>query len=217
MARRTVDHLHRVVKAYVLLFMFWGVYRLLIRLPAEIEETVLKPLVFVGSVLWVERPRSAVAFFRERWGNGDSLRAIMLGTAVGVGYLALYAIASIVSFGSLRVGSQTSHALWLSVLFPGVLTSIWEEWAFTGYFLGEFGKILRHPWISRLLASGLFTLTYLPILLFWYQFTGSVLLFQALTMFVLGFVNATLMAVSKNLLAPVLSHTLWGVAVVLMR
>lgn len=212
-----MNHLHRVVKAYIFLFMLWGVYRLLIRLPAEIEETVLKPLVFVGSVLWVERPRSVVTFFRGRWGNGDSVRAIMLGTAVGLWYFVLYAIASIISFGSIQVGSETSHALWLSVLFPGVLTSIWEEWTFTGYFLGEFQKILRNPWTARFVTSGLFTLTYLPILLFWYQFTGSVLLFQVLTIFVLGFVNATLMGVSKNLLAPILSHTFWGLAVVLMR
>lgn len=217
MARKTVDRLHRIVKAYVLLFVLWGVYRLLIRLPAEIEETLLKPLVFVGSVLWVERPRTAVAFFRERWGSGDSFRAIIAGTAVGVGYFILYSIASIISFGSLRVGSEISHELWLSVLFPGVLTSIWEEWTFAGYFLGEFQKILRNSWTSRLLTSGLFTLTYLPILLFWYQFTGAVLLFQIMTFFLLGFINATLMGISRNLLAPVLSHTLWGVAVVLMR
>lgn len=212
-----MNNLHRVVKAYVLLFILWGVYRLLIRLPAEIEETLLKPLVFVGSVFLVERPRSKIQFFRDRWGNGDSMRAIILGTAVGVGYFVLYAIASIVSFGSLVVGSQTSHALWLSVLFPGVLTSIWEEWVFTGYFLSEFQKVLRNPWAARLLTSGLFTLTYLPILFFWYQFTGSVLLFQILTLFMLGFINATLMGISMNLLAPILSHTLWGIAVVLMR
>lgn len=213
----SVTRLHRVVHAYALLFVFWGIYRLVIRLPSGIEETILKPLVFVGSVLWAERPRSAIRFFRERWGSGDSTRALLLGTAAGVGYLVFYALGSVVSFGSLRVGSEASHALWLSVLFPGVLTSVWEEWTFAGYFLGEFQKVFRNPWIARFVTSGLFTLSYLPVLLFWYQFTGSVIMFQILALFLLGLINAVLMGVSNNLLAPVLSHTLWGVAVVLLR
>lgn len=211
------DRLHRVVKSYVVVFVLWGLYRLVFRLPEAIEETVLKPLVFVGGVLVIHRPKRWDKFFLDVWGKGDWLKAMLLGISFGLAYIVFYGLASFLTFGRLRLGSDLAQELWSSFVGLGLVTAIWEEWLFVGYIFGELKEVIKSLMASRLLTAALFTLIHLPILAYGYQFTGITLGFQLLLLFILGFANTVLMGLSRNLLAPVLSHTLWGVAIFLFR
>lgn len=213
----TFDRLHRVVKVYVVVFVFWGIYRLVFRLPEIIEETFFKPLVFVGTVLVVERPKRWDRFFVEVWGRGDWAKALGLGLGFGLVYLMFYGLSSFLAFGRLQVGSPLADELWSSFVSLGLLTAVWEEWLFAGYLFGQLRRILKSPMSARLITATLFALIHFPILAFGYKFTGTTLGFQLLLLAVLGFSNTILIGFSKNLLAPIASHALWGVAIFLFR
>lgn len=211
------DRLHRIIKVYVVVFVIWGLYRLVFRLPEAIEETVLKPLVFVGTVLLVVRPKRWDKFFLDVWGREDWLKAMLLGISFGLVYIIFYGLASFMTFGRLQLGSDLASQLWSSFVGLGLVTAVWEEWLFIGYIFRELKKVVNSLMASRLITATLFALIHLPVLAYGYQFTGTTLGFQLLLLFILGFSNTVLIDLSRNLLAPVLSHTLWGVAIFLFR
>lgn len=209
--------LHRAIKAYVIIFVVWGLYRLVFRLPEEVEETFLKPIAFVGSVLLVERPKGVGMFFMDIWGHGNWLKAALLGGAFGLIYVAFYGISSILSFGRLELGSDVVGWAWLPFIGISLATALWEEWVFSGYMLKQFLSVFRGAWGARIATAALFALIHVPILVFWDRLPLPIVLFQLVLLFVLGIGNTVLMGLSKNLLGPILSHALWGVAIFLFR
>lgn len=210
-------HLHNTVKAYAIVFVFWGLYRLVFRLPEAIEETILKPIVFVGSVFLVERPRNWGKYFLTVWGTGDWFKSLFLGLGFGLLYIIFYGFASFLSFGNLQLGSELANHLWASFIGLGIMTAIWEEWLFSGYIFSELKKFTANRMTARITTALLFAAIHLPILAFGYKFTGFTLIFQLLLLSVLGLGNTILIGFSKNLLAPIVAHTLWGVAIFLFR
>lgn len=209
--------LHRAVKAYVLIFVLWGLYRLVFRLPEEVEETFLKPIVFLGAVLLMERPKRIDQFFLDIWGHGPWLPALWSGLGFGALATLFFGISSILALGRLEFGSEITSVTWFGVVGISLATAVWEEWTFSGYMLGAFTNIITNAWYARLAAASLFALVHLPILLFWYKFTLPITLFQLVLLLVLGVANSILMGRTRNLLAPILSHTIWGIAVLLFR
>lgn len=214
---RTLEQIHQVVKAYAIIFVFWGLYRIVFRLPEELEETFLKPLVFIGAAVFVEKPKNIGLYFLDIWGKGNWIRALIAGLMFGLGYLFFYATASFLAFAKLELGSELNSQFWISLLGIGTLTAIWEEWTFSGYILRKLSAISASAWPARITTALLFALIHLPILVFWYKFTGSVVLFQLTLLFILGIGNTILMGFSKNLLAPVVSHIMWGMAIYLFK
>lgn len=209
--------LHRAVKAYAIIFVLWGLYRLVFHLPEEIEETFLKPMVFVGAILFVERPKRMELFFVGIWGNGKWFPAILMGLAAGGIYFAFYAFSSILAFGKLELGQDIIGKDWFPFVGIGLVTAVWEEWAFSGYMFKQFLVVFHEPWFARITTALLFALVHVPILVFWDRFAPLVVLFQLVLLFILGVSNTMLMGKTKNLLAPVLSHTLWGLVIFLFR
>jgi membrane protease YdiL (CAAX protease family) len=209
-----LDRLHRLIQSFVYIFVVWGLYRLIFRLPEPIEEVIFKPLVFVGAVILVERPKNWQKYFVEIWGRGDAVRAAFLGLLLGIGYIIFYAISSVISAG-LGLESAPGGQSWMMFLGLGAVTAVWEEWTFQGYILGGLSRVISHKWPARVLTAALFALVHLPALIFWHKFTGSILGLQLFSLMVLGLGNAILMAYSKNLLAPIISHVLWGAAIFL--
>lgn len=210
-----LDRLHRLAQSFVYIFVVWGLYRLIFRLPEPIEEIIFKPLVFVGAVILVERPKNWQKYFIEVWGKGDLVKAAFLGLLLGIAYIILYAISSFLSPGGITFESAPGGQSWLMFLSLGLITAVWEEWTFTGYILGGLSRASSNKWLARSLTAVLFALIHLPALIFWHKFTGSVLGFQFFGLIALGLGNAILMGYSKNLLAPIISHTLWGAAIFL--
>lgn len=212
-----LDRLHKLVKSYAIIFVLWGIYRLIFRLPETIEEIFLKPLVFVGAVMAVERPRNWQKFFMETWGKGDWVRAAFWGLGVGLVYVVFYAAGSLLSGNPLTVSQNPAGEPWGLFLGLGLVTAIWEEWTFAGYILGGLSKVTESKWAARTVTAALFALVHLPVLIFWNHLGGLNLGFQFVSLLTLGMGNAILMGYSKNLLAPVLAHALWGTAVFLFR
>ncbi|GEM_PF-724983 len=210
------NKLHSAFKVYAVVFVLWGIYRLVFRLPEEVEETFLKPIVFVGVAMLIEKPKNWLKYFMEVWGSGDWVRASGWGLLFGLGYIVVYGFSSFLSFGNLQLGELTGSSI-LAFTLIGILTSIWEEWLFPGYIFSQIKADIKGVWPARLLTAGMFALVHSPILIFWYKFAPQTVIFQLAMLFILGTGNVILKEKLKNLIAPVVSHFGWGLAIFLFR
>jgi hypothetical protein len=210
------NKLHSAFKVYSVVFVLWGIYRLVFRLPEEVEETFLKPIVFVGIVMIIEKPKNWLKYFLEVWGSGDWVKAAGWGLLFGLGYITVYGFASFLSFGDLQFGELTSSSI-LAFTLIGILTSVWEEWLFPGYIFSHIKADIKNVWFSRLLTAAMFALVHSPILIFWYKLPPQTVIFQLMMLFILGTGNMILKEKFNNLIAPVISHFGWGLAVFLFR
>ena len=213
--------LHGLFKLYVYLLIVWGFYRVLFRFPVEIEELVLKPIVFVLPVLYlVSKEKKAwkarLSSLGILWKN--SFSALAFGLSLGVFYLFVGRLGQFFRFGTLAsnpYGTPLEQPMLVVIL--AFATAISEELVFMGYLLPRLQRVWKSEWRSTTVIAILFALIHVPILVFAYRFSGSLVLGQFLLTFVLGFGNGVLMLRLKNLVAPVFSHALWGMAILLFR
>ncbi|OGY17798.1 MAG: hypothetical protein A2900_00200 [Candidatus Chisholmbacteria bacterium RIFCSPLOWO2_01_FULL_50_28] len=211
-----IEVLRRTISVYAVIFVLWGLYRLLFRFPTIIEELIFKPLVFLPPVLSVlvgegKRGRAlfeAFGFRRERL----SL-SIYFGLTLGVVYLLAVRLAGYVPSGE-RLGILPFTSVsWLSLLGVSLMTAVWEQMVFSGFFLSRFYHSFGNEWESVGLTAFLYTLLHFPILWFESHASASFIVIQLILFFFVGMGNAILMLRTRNLVAPILSHTFWSVAV----
>ncbi len=210
---------HDLLQLYVYVLLIWGFYRLIFRFPESVEELVLKPLVFLLPVVlrirtdgktWAERLNS----IGITWKN--LFAALAFGLSLGVFYLFVGRMGQLFRFGaSAPYGNTPDNPV--SVLILALATALSEEILFVGYFLPRLSKLWKDEWKVALAVAIAFASLHVPILIFHYRFPAGLVVGQFLLTFVLGFGNSVLMLRLKNVVAPILSHTLWGIAVLLFR
>ncbi len=211
--------LHDLVSFYVYLLIVWGFYRILFRLPTEVEEFFLKPLVFLLPVAmrirtdgknWSER----LASVGITWKN--LFAGLAFGLSLGVFYLFVGRMGQFFRFGGASpYGAVPEQPL--TVVLLAIATAFSEELVFVGYLLPRLEHLWKNEWKSATLVALMFGAIHIPILVFSYQFSLPLVIGQFLLTFVLGFGNCVLMLRLKNIAAPILSHALWGMAVLLFR
>lgn len=202
---------------YAVIFVLWGLYRLLFRFPVLVEELVFKPLVFlppVMSVLAGEDGRSGLTPGKLGFRREGLFLSIYYGLTLGVVYILAVRLGRVIFSGkSLFYAPSISHGSFFNLFLLSFFTAFWEQIVFSGFMLGRLVAVFQDEWSSAGLTALLFTGLHLPILL---VDSGSGPLFvvvQLLLFFLVGFGNAVLMLRTENILAPVLSHTFWAVAV----
>lgn len=210
---------HDLLQLYVYVLLIWGFYRLIFRFPLEVEEVVLKPLVFLVPVFlrirtdgktWAERLNS----IGITWKN--LFAALAFGLSLGVFYLFVGRMGQLFRFGSSAPYGNTSDSP-VNVILLALATAISEEILFVGYFLPRLHRLWKQEWKVAMMVAVGFAALHVPILVFHYHFPVGLVLGQFLLTFVLGFGNSVLMLRLKNVVAPILSHALWGIAVLLFR
>lgn len=214
---RKILVLRRTLMVYVVIFILWGLYRLLFRFPLVIEELFLKPLVFMPALISAllgegKRRRGilrAFGFRRKRL----SL-SVYYGLTLGVVYVLAAGLGKLVFSKEIVVGGFSGEPWRLLNLFIlSLATAFWEQTVFSGFMLLRFMQVFRDEWTSVGLVSFLFMLLHLPILWLDAGKQPIFILVQLLLFFLVGFGNAVLMLRTRNILAPILSHIFWAMAV----
>lgn len=209
------EALHRVFGFFFVLFVVWGLYRLLSPLPVWLEETVLKGLVFGGGVYWV-------AVRLEGWSLeqlGITSKRLFEGVMLGVGLGLLMGVVG--SWGHfLRYGEQGLAALSVSELgsffLLALVTAFWEQLVFAGYVVQRLSEVLSEEWVAVFLAGLLFALIHVPALLV--QQVGVVqFMAHSLLLLSVGVGAGVLILRTRTLLAPIMAHAMWGVALYLFQ
>ncbi len=101
----------------------------------------------------------------------------------------------------------------VGLLGLSLATATWEQMVFSGFILSRLYLAFHNEWGSVGLTAFLYTLLHLPILWLESHANTSFVMIQLILFFFVGMGNAILMLRTRNLVAPILSHTAWAVAV----
>ncbi len=216
----SVGVIRRTLGVYAVVFIVWGLYRLLLPFPLVVEEFVVKPLVYLPPLILVVRRegfkgKSIFSVFGFR--SSGLFVSVYLGMSLGFAYLLVAVMGRLVFSEGAVVRPLTPSSLSLfSLTIVSLATAVWEQIVFSGFMLQRFFGVLRDEWMSSGVTAFLFMLLHLPIL--WLEFSSQSLFIvvQLLVLFLVGFGNSVLMLRTRNVIAPILSHAFWALSLGLL-
>ncbi|MDP3955148.1 MAG: type II CAAX endopeptidase family protein [bacterium] len=208
-----------VITVYVFVFIVWGFYRYLFRLPDEIEEIILKPLVWLGPVIWF--------LFREKanlssigWTTKNLFKNIYFALFLGIFFAILGLASNLIkyqSFSFSEISFLETPELFFMALGLSLITAISEETVFRGYLFSRLWHVIDDEWFANLVTSLGWVLIHLPIAIFVFHYEGGLLLVFLLLNFIFGLGAAFVFARTKAIIAPVLLHVFWSWPIILFR
>lgn len=199
------------------LLVVWGFYRLVFRLPEEIEELILKPLVWLGSVAWMLK-REKQTWSSAGWRMDGIFKSLYLGLGLGMVFAVEGVVVNIVKYGGLKlVGLELGSTQFLIALVVSVATAISEETVFRGYILSRLSEASKNKWFAVGVSSVMFALIHLPIWVFVLGYTWYEITLQLLVLGIFAVGNGVLAITTGSIVGPVVTHVVWGWAVALFR
>jgi hypothetical protein len=197
----------KVLMYYVYLLTAWGLFRLLIRLPEVIEELWFKPVVWMLPLWWLwSREKRRVNLFK-----GSVKGALVWGMSLGLLYGLVAWLAGLSKYGEIKLDGEAMG--WLDVVGIGLVTAVTEEVVFSGYLLQKIKGFVVSEWVAITLTGLGFVLIHLPIAIFVYGYGGGEMLGFLVVIMLMAMGNYWVMMRTRNVIAPILSHWWWGVAI----
>ena len=147
---------------------------------------------------------------------GSKIKAVLMGLGVGLLYMMVAAVSgwAKADANSLVIGQES---WWGDIVGLGLVTAISEEMVFSGYIFMNVWRLLRKLWLAMLVTALMAALIHVPIAVFVLNYSMVQLAGYLLLVVLVSIGNTWVMSKSKNVLAPIMSHWLWGVAVYAFR
>ena len=203
-----------VFAAYLLIV--WGCYRLIIKLPDEVEELFLKPIIWlVPLVFLLKKEREGISSL------GITLKNLFPTIYFSLGLGAIFALEAVVvnfaKYGSFVFAANIGDKFILSSIGLSFATAFSEEIAFRGYIFSRVWKALGNEWIANLTTSAVWGLIHVPVAIFVFKldFPAAVVYLSLTTLFGIG--SAFVFARTKNVFGSILLHVLWEWPIILFR
>jgi len=208
--------LDAVYRIWAWILLVWSLYRYFFKLPEWTDEFILKPLIFVGPVLWYvrkyeKRPLSSI---------GITGKNFFKGLYTGLGFGVLFAIegmiANTLKYGKLQtnpIAAFQEYGFFLLIL--SLATAFSEEILNRGFIFSRIHEKTKNLPYASLISAILFTLLHVPILVTTLKYHGITLVMFFATGFVLAMANSAIYYYTGSLLAPILVHLFWNMTVAL--
>lgn len=213
-----IVQIRNVVVLYAFILVVWGFYRALFRLPEGIEELVLKPLVWIGPLVFVLR-REGVGFASVGYTRRNLFKSIYLGVGLGVLFLLvaifsnLFKYKGVLSFS----GFGFTEVSFIVAIFVSLVTSVVEETVFRGYLFNRVWMITGGEFLANFLVSAGWGLVHLPVLVFAYDLGVTDVFLRFLLTSIFGVGSAFVFARTRNITSSVLLRFVWSWPIVLFR
>lgn len=157
---------------FTYLLIVWGLYRVIFRFPDEIEELIIKPIIWIIPTLYFalvkekDNLESVGITFRNLF------PAVYFSIALGALFGVIAMILNFVKYhGTFNFGANLGSLPLLSSVGISFATAVSEEIVFRGYIFGRLWKALGSELSSNLITSALWTLIHVPVTIFILQLT----------------------------------------------
>jgi uncharacterized protein len=199
------------------LLIVWGFYRLMFRLPEQVEELIIKPIIWLGVVALMLRDEKR-GWESVGWVGKNLFKNIYLGLGLGMVFAIEGVVANLVKYGHINFASVDIGQLsFFSAFAISLATSFSEETAFRGYIQQRLTEASKSRWFAIALSTLMFVAIHLPIWIFGYKYTVSEMVLQSLILGIFSIGNGALYAMTGSIVGPVITHAMWGWTVVLFR
>jgi uncharacterized protein len=208
----------RVFIVWFLLFLFWSCYRFFFRFPEWFDEYLVKPLFWIGLVLFVvfsieKRSLASIGLSGERL-----FRNIYIGLGIGTIFAIEGLVVNFIKYGRWSfIPSSSTYESFIFLLITSFVTGFVEELFSRGYLMSRLMEFLKSEVFANLISSILFVFIHIPIAVFVLHYSFLDLIIYLWTIFLLGLANGYIFARTKTIVAPTVSHALWNLSIVLFR
>jgi len=215
MSKKEAAIKHATVLAAYLLIV-WGFYRLLFKLPEEIEELIIKPIIWLLPVIYL---------VRKEGGNLSSVGittkklfpAIYFTLALGAVFAIEAVFINFVKYDGFEFAANIGEKALLTSLGISFVTAFSEEVSFRGYLFNRVWGALDNEWLANIITSVVWALVHVPIVIFvWKLSLTSALIYLFLTA-LFGVGSAFVFARTRNIFSSILLHILWQWPIILFR
>lgn len=211
--------LRNIVSIYAFIFVVWGFYRLLVRLPETLEEMVLKPLIWLGPLYWIlYKERQGISSLG--WTTKNLFKSIYLAIGLGI----LFAVEGMLvnsikhggSFNFLESLPQLENSTLVGALWISLATAVSEETVFRGFIFNRLSKIIGE-WSASILTSAGWAVVHLPIVVFVFKYDATQVISFLFLSFLFGIASCFVFSKTKNIISSVLLHVFWEWPIILFR
>lgn len=201
----------------VYLLLVWGFYRFLFKLPDEVEELVIKPILWLVPVFYlVKKERKTIESI------GITFKNLFPAVYYAIGLGAFFVIeAVVVNFmkygGQFDLGANIGALPLLPALGLSFATAVSEEITFRGYIYTRVSAFVKNEAVANVMTSVFWATIHVPVTIFVWKlnFSSAVTYLFLTTLFGIG--SSFVFARTKNILSPILLHVLWQWPIILFR
>lgn len=207
--KKQLSDLHQAVWVYVIVFLVWGLYRLVFRMPEWVEEVFLKMVVFGFPVLWVTLVKQKKGLESLGMTTKGLVASLYLGVLLGLWWVVIGKMTVFIASGGLVFNPSVDTKVFGNLMLLSLFTAFWEELLFMGFLLPHFLADTKSEFFSLIMVGVMFSLLHLPIQLA----TGvdpAQIVTRMILLLMMSVGNGVLYLRFKNLAAPVFSHLVWG-------
>jgi membrane protease YdiL (CAAX protease family) len=198
------------------LLLFWGFYRLLLKLPDNVEEIIVKPIFWIIPLFYLLKIEKA-----SLESIGVTLKNLFpsIYLALGLGSLFILEglLGNFIKYGQLNFVANIGDKLIFSGFAISLITALTEELTFRGYIFNRLWKILGKEIPANLITTFFWTLIHVPIVIFVWKYPLMDSLVYLLLTSVYGAGSAFIYARTQNIISSVLLHVLWEWPIILFR
>ncbi|OGK16789.1 hypothetical protein A2862_02035 [Candidatus Roizmanbacteria bacterium RIFCSPHIGHO2_01_FULL_38_41] len=213
---KNISPLQQVLNVWAIILIIWSVYRTKVLLPEWFDEFIAKPVVFILPVYIFIKKFEQKPFLQQIWLKiHNSLGDIYISLFLGGVFASSALFANYARYGDFQFAKEFFSNKFLIVLLIPFATSISEEILSRGFILKRLYEDSKNMYSSSFLASILFLILHIPILFTIPGLSGSLLLLFLATDFILSLVNSFIYLDRKSLLAPILIHAFYNIAILL--
>ena len=179
---------------------------MIFRLPEEVEEIILKPIVWLG-------PTFYLVFKVEKKGLSSlgysfkSLRSSLeKGLIFGILFLGMGLILQVLRGRSILWGNLLNYQFLLSTFGLALMTALSEETVFRGYILNRLEEVLGKSLVPNIITSIGFALIHLPVSVFVYHLALPQLFSYLLLVFLSSMGSGLIFSWSGGIWGAILVH-----------
>lgn len=200
----------------VYILLIWGFYRILFKLPDEVEELILKPIIWLTPIFFIlKKENLGVTSLGITFKN--FFPAIYFSLGLGAIFAIEAVILNYVKYGSFNFGANIGQNGLIFSLGITFATAISEEVSFRGYIFNRLWGILDNELTANIVTSVVWALVHVPVTVFvWKLDLASAALYLFLTT-LFGIGSAFVFARTKNVFSSIFLHVLWEWPIILFR
>ena len=215
MPKKEIVLKHTTILATYLLIV-WGFYRCLVKLPEEVEEIVIKPLLWLVPVfILLRREKANLASIGISAKN--LFPSVYFSVLLGIFFAFEGFLINIIKYKGIDFSANIGSNSLFIALFISLMTAVSEELTFRGYIFGRIWSALGSEFWSNLITSVLWALIHIPVAVFWLELDLAGTLGLLLLTTIFGIASAIIYARTKNILASILLHIFWEWPIILFR
>ena len=195
----------------------WAIYRAKFVLPEVVDEFFVKPLVFLGPVLYFvllyeKRPLASIG-----WQSKKLMRDVYLGVGFAAIFTVLGGVANFLKYGTINLNPivPITGTTLLVALILSIVTSFVEESLVRGFLFSRLVATYRNQFKGLVISTLMYLVILTPIILTRLQLTPSSLMILLVSNIIMSAANSMIYYETRSIALPVFIHAFWNMSAVL--